>query len=55
MKIAIDFIDNKGMFHKKQAKSKKALSELIKGLKEGTEVYWHGPDHVTISQQYVKG
>ncbi len=52
MKITVEFIDNKGFWHSRTAKSKKLLLAWFAQLRSGSEIFWQGKNHCTISQQY---
>ena len=54
MLIDVEFIDNKGMWHKKTAKSKILCLKWLESLKKGTEIRWKNDSSVFVSQQYVK-
>ena len=54
MKISVEFINCKGFWFQRTAKSKKLLLQWLKSLKEGTEIYWKNEHSVFVSQQYVK-
>ena len=54
MKINVEFIDCKGFWHRRTAKSKKLLMKWLKLLKEGTEIKWKSNNSVFVSQQYVR-
>ena len=54
MFIDVEFIDNKGKWHKETGKSRKLTLEFIKTLVKGTEIRWDNRRRLFISQQYVK-
>lgn len=54
MKIDVEFIDSKGFWHKKTAKSKSLLLKWLKALKEGTAIRWKSKNSVWVSQQYLQ-
>jgi len=54
MRINVEFIDCKGFWHRKTAKSKKLLLLWLKSLMKGTEIHWKNNNSVFVSQQYVK-
>ena len=54
MKAVMEFIDQKGFWHIKQADSKKKAVESFKALHPETEIHWTKKNHVVVSQQYIK-
>jgi len=54
MKINVEFINCKGFWFIRTAKSKKLLLKWLKSLIKGTEIHWKSKNRVLISQQYVK-
>lgn len=54
VKIDVEFIDNKGFWHRKTAKSKKLLLQWLGALIKGTEIRWKSKSSVFVSQQYVR-
>jgi len=54
MKISVEFIDSKGFWHIKTAKSKKLLIKWLNALAKGTEIRWRNKNSVFVSQQYIK-
>ena len=54
MKISVEFIDSKGFWHIRTAKSKKLLMKWLKALAKGTEIRWRNKNSVFVSQQYIK-
>lgn len=54
MKIDVQFIDSKGFWHRRTAKSKKLFLKWLKSLKKGTEVKWASNNSVFVNQQYVR-
>ena len=54
MFIDVEFIDSKGKWHKKTAKSKILCLKWLESLKWGTEIRWKSDNSVFVSQQYIK-
>lgn len=54
MKVTMEFIDQKGMWHIARADSKRKAVESLKALHPDTEIHWTKKNHVVVSQQYIK-
>ena len=54
MKIDVEFIDSKGFWHRRTAKSKRLLLQWLSALIKGTEIRWKNKNSVLVSQQYVR-
>ena len=54
MTITMEFIDNHGFWHVATCNSKRKALESFKALHPQTEIKWTAPNHVVVSQQYIK-
>lgn len=54
MRITVEFIDRKGFWHIKIAKTKKAVKEFFAALRKGSSITWTAANRCIISQQYCQ-
>lgn len=54
MEVTVEFIDRKGFWHIKRAKSKKLLMQWFAQLHKATEIHWTKKNHCVVSQQYCQ-
>lgn len=54
MKITMEFIDRKGFWRLLTCEGKRKAIESLKALHPQTEIHWTKPNHVIVSQQYIK-
>ena len=54
MKISVEFINCKGFWFQRTAKSKKLLLAWLNSLIKGTEIKWKSKNSIFVSQQYIK-